>query len=170
MKHIVFDLETLSTRKNAVITSIGAVKVVDNKIVDEFKINIDPADAKSYGLHIDKKTVEWWAGQSKEARMSWMTDPVPLITALTALEEWYGTIKKKYHVWGYGANFDISILEANYHAIGKSEPWTYTNVMCLRTISTLVGVPIPRLEGTHHDALDDAKNQAKYLIDFYSKM
>lgn len=167
--HIVFDLETLSTHKNACIVSIGAVKISKLDITDYFKVNIDAASSKSFGLHINKQTVQWWSEQSKEARLAWQKDPKPLPEALDMLTDWYGTNKKKYYVWGYGANFDITLLESSYQATGKKEPWMYTNIMCLRTISNLIGEPIPRIEGTHHDALDDAINQAKYLIKFMSK-
>ena len=41
--HIVVDLETLSTRSNACIVSIGAVRIENLEIVDEFFVNVDPA-------------------------------------------------------------------------------------------------------------------------------
>ena len=65
--HIVVDLETLSTRSNACIISIGAVRIENLEIVDEFFVNVDPATCKDAGLHIDKLSVHLGTELSKEA-------------------------------------------------------------------------------------------------------
>ena len=62
-RHVVLDLETLSTRSNAAIVSIGAVAIENLEVVDEFYVNVDPSTCKEAGLHIDPLTVEWWAEQ-----------------------------------------------------------------------------------------------------------
>ena len=68
-RQVVVDLETLSTRPNSCIVSIGAVAFnLQEAILDEFFINVDASDCRSHGLHIDRNTIEWWKKQSKEAR------------------------------------------------------------------------------------------------------
>lgn len=163
-KMVMIDLETLSTKHNACIGSIGAVKFDDDKIISSFKVNIDAKSCKDVGLHISKDTVNWWGTQSKEARDAWMTDPRSIHDALALFEEWYGT--RSMWTWGYGANFDIVIMESAFEAIGGKEPWKYTDVCCLRTITNITGQRISRTEGTHHDALVDARNQAIFLQKF----
>ena len=75
----VVDLETLSTHANACIVSIGVVKfTLQDGILEEFFVNVDPASCKEYGLHFDKDTIAWWKTQSKEARESWQKDPISL--------------------------------------------------------------------------------------------
>lgn len=160
-KMVMIDLETLSTEHNACITSIGAVEFTNTKILSSFKVNVSPESCKEVGLHISKDTVEWWSKQSKEAIQAWRTDPRSIHEALSMFEEWYGN--KSMWTWGFGANFDIIIMESAFTAVGKKEPWKYTDVMCLRTLRNMTGQDIPRMEGVHHDALADATNQAKYL-------
>lgn len=160
------DLETFSTRSNACIISIGAVIHSSTEILKEFKVNISPKSCKDIGLHIDPETINWWQTQSKEARRGWMTDPVDIKSALSMFNDWYG--EKSLHTWGNGATFDISIMENAFIAAGIACPWKYYDSACIRTISTILNTKIPRLEGTCHDSLDDARNQAKYLMEFIS--
>ena len=162
MKQCMIDLETLSTNHNACIVSIGAVIFDETKILSSFKVNVDAASCKDVGLHISKDTVAWWQKQSKEAIQSWRTDPRSIHDALALFNEWYG--KKSMWTWGYGANFDIVIMESAFEAIGAVEPWKYTDICCLRTITNISGQKIPRTEGIHHDALVDATNQANWLM------
>ena len=78
-RQIVVDLETLSSRPNSCIISIGAVAfTLQDGITEEFLINVDPVTCKEVGLHISKETIQWWSTQSKEAIDSWKKDPVPL--------------------------------------------------------------------------------------------
>ena len=156
------DLETLSTHCNAAIVSIGAVKFDKNGISDRFKINVDAKSCKEHGLHIDKETIAWWSTQSPEARHLWMTDPVSLPEAIEAFDAWYGA--KSLWTFGYGANFDIVLMESAYAAVGKKEPWKYFDIMCMRTICNLLNSKPDRSQGVAHDALVDAENQAIHLI------
>jgi DNA polymerase III epsilon subunit-like protein len=166
MKQVMIDLETLSTEHNACIVSIGAVKFDGKDILSSFKVNVTAESCKAAGLHLSLDTIDWWATQSPEARHLWMDDAIALPNALDQFEDWYGT--RSLWTWGYGANFDIVIMENAFKAIGRKEPWKYVDVMCLRTVSNLRGLKVPRLEGVHHDALADARNQAKFLLSLMS--
>ena len=108
-KQIVVDLETLSIHPNACIVSIGAVLIEDMEITDTFYINVDGRTCKEAGLHIDPDTIKWWGEQSKEAQEAWQKNPVPLQEAIDKFTLWYG--KESIPIWGYGANFDVVILE-----------------------------------------------------------
>ena len=59
-KHVVVDLETLSTNSNACIVSIGACLVENLEITDTFYCNVDGRTCKEAGLHIDPDTIKWW--------------------------------------------------------------------------------------------------------------
>ena len=165
-RQVVVDLETLSTRPNSGITSIGAVAfTLQDGIVDEFMINVDPASCKSYGLHIDKSTVDWWATQPKEAIDSWRKDPVPLEDAMNKFVDFYGD--KSIPIWGNGSVFDITILESSMYALGYGTgelPWKFWDIYDMRTLTSILGRKLEKT-GINHNALHDAIAEAKLIID-----
>lgn len=166
-RQIVLDLETLSTRSNAAIVSIGAVAIENLEIVDEFYVNVDPKTCKEAGLHIDPLTIEWWAQQDLEARSALTVNPLPLDEALDKFATFFGTGK----IWGMGANFDVVIIEtamtqsgwnANRDARDKF-PWKFWDIFCLRTLMNVLDKRLPK--ANNHNALDDAKAEAEMLIE-----
>lgn len=165
--HVMIDLETLSTRPNASILSIGATKfTLDEGIIDKFYCNIDAKSCKSVGLHVSKDTVDWWMKQSAAARDALLVDQLPLKEALQTFTNWIG--KDNVMPWGNGASFDISIMESAYHAVGLTYPWKFYNIMCYRTVMNLMGLSNAKIRAsendTHHHALDDAISQTNTLI------
>lgn len=167
MKGVMVDLETMSTRANAAIASIGAVRFEDNKVVDEFYCTVDLLSCKQVGLHIDPSTVAWWKTQSKEAFRELRTNNVSIHQALHDFREWFGP--KSMAVWGNGAAFDNVILENAYLAIGEVRPWKYWDDRCYRTLASLFGFKkMPNdSEGVKHNALHDARWQTKQLLEFF---
>ena len=164
---VMLDIETLSTKSNAVIVSIGAVKFCLTKgIVSSFRVNIDPVDCKSYGCNIEKSTVEWWGKQSKEARQSWMKDPQPLKVGLDYFCNWYGP--KSLRTWAKGGQkFDYPILENAMSACNIQTPWKYWDAMDYRTIIAVLGINDVKLksaDSVYHDAVSDCEEQCKVLI------
>ena len=161
------DLETLSTRANATILSIGATKfTLGEGIIDKFYCNIDAKSCKAVGLHVDKSTIEWWMQQSKAARDALLDNQITITDALTNFTAWIG--KDKIMPWGNGASFDITIMESAYLAIGQQAPWRFSNIMCYRTVMNLMGLSNAKIRAaendTHHHALDDAISQTNTLI------
>ena len=78
----------------------------------------------------------------------------------------------KVFVWGNGSSFDIAILEYWYNKLGLCIPWNFWNVRDLRTIVEVAGIDkrsIP-FEGEQHNALDDAKHEAKILLACYEAL
>ena len=166
--HIMVDLETLSTRANSTIVSIGAVKfTLGSDEQQDFYINVDAKSCKDRGLHIDKKTVEWWQRQKPEALKALMVDPVDIEDALEAFTHFIGN--DEVMIWGNGASFDVTILEEAYEACGiPNYPWKHWNIMCFRTVMNLMGIRNSDIRTAdndlHHHALADAKSQANTLI------
>jgi len=159
-RKIVVDLETLSTHSNACIVSIGAVLIENLEIVDTFYTNVNGVDGKEAGLHVEKDTIDWWQEQPKEIREAWQRDPQPLDTALDSFSNFYGGSGS---IWGYGANFDVVILESAYRALGKDIPWKFWDIACLRTLMNVLDKRLPK--ANNHNALDDATAQANMLIE-----
>ena len=164
--HFSIDLETLGTRYNAAILSIGVHQfdIGTGKLGETFYREIDLDSAIKAGK-VTGSTLAWWAQQGDAAkRVFGDNGKTPLSVALDELRTWMLTKATKPKVWGNGSSFDISILEHAYDngAVGLKEPWFYTNIRDMRTIMDYCLVK-PKREGTHHNALDDAKYQAQCI-------
>lgn len=176
MSHIMVDLETLSTRTNARILSIGAVKFnTAQGVYAEFyrAVYAPPIEQlrlfnTAGGFDVSHSTLEWWGGQSEEARKVF-NDPDALFidSALMAFTSWalHHDDKKDVKLWGNGASFDNAILSTAYALCGLEQPWAFWNDRCYRTVKNL-HKDVPFLHtGTHHNALDDAISQACHLLE-----
>jgi DNA polymerase III epsilon subunit-like protein len=161
--NVMVDLETMSTRADAAICSIGAVKFEGKKILDTFYCTIDIKTCKEAGLRISKDTVEWWSKQNKEAFKELTKNNISLEEALDKFAQWIGP--KSLLVWGNGAVFDNTILANAYFAIDKKPPWSCWDDRCYRTVKNLFHwIPAGERKGTYHNALDDALYQTEHLI------
>ncbi|HDQ3736613.1 TPA: 3'-5' exoribonuclease [Escherichia coli] len=175
--HLMIDLETMGKNPDAPIISIGAI-FFDPQTGDmgpEFSKTIDLETA---GGVIDRDTIKWWLKQSREAQSAIMTDEIPLDDALLQLREFIDENSGELfvQVWGNGANFDNTILRRSYERQGIPCPWRYYNDRDVRTIVELgkaidfdARTAIP-FEGERHNALDDARYQAKYVSVIWQKL
>ncbi|ELO5105685.1 TPA: 3'-5' exoribonuclease domain-containing protein [Escherichia coli] len=175
--HLMIDLETMGKNPDAPIISIGAI-FFDPQTGDmgpEFSKTIDLETA---GGVIDRDTIKWWLKQSREAQSAIMTDEIPLDDALLQLREFIDENSGEFfvQVWGNGANFDNTILRRSYERHGIPCPWRYYNDRDVRTIVELgkaidfdARTAIP-FEGERHNALDDARYQAKYVSVIWQKL
>ncbi|EHH8334984.1 3'-5' exoribonuclease domain-containing protein, partial [Escherichia coli] len=175
--HLSVDLETMGTNPDAPINSIGG------KFFDPATGEMGPEFSKAIDLEtsggiIDRKTIKWWAKRSREAQSAIFTDEISLDVALRLFIEF---IEKNsggrfVQVWGNGANFDNVILRRSYERQGIPCPWLYYNDRDVRTIVELgnaigfdVRMAIP-FEGVPHNALDDARHQAKQVSAIWQKL
>ncbi|EFI5955666.1 exonuclease [Escherichia coli] len=175
--HLMIDLETMGKNPDAPIISIGAI-FFDPQTGDmgpEFSKTIDLETA---GGVIDRDTIKWWLKQSREAQSAIMTDEIPLDDALLQLREFIDENSGEFfvQVWGNGANLDNTILRRSYERQGIPCPWRYYNDRDVRTIVELgkaidfdARTAIP-FEGERHNALDDARYQAKYVSAIWQKL
>lgn len=164
--HIMIDLETMGTRPNAPVLSIGAVAFDGNRVHGEFYEVLDLSFSVRDGAVIDPETVIWWMTQSDEARLAVTRRGIEPRVALTRFTEWMDQ-KDFDGVWGNGASFDNVILSETYRRLGMTPPWKFWQDRCYRTVRTLhPSVPLER-SGTHHNALDDARSQAVHLIEMH---
>lgn len=171
--HIMLDIETLSTRMDAAVLSIGACRFTADGIEDYTFYRAVTLDS-NFGRHIAGGTLAWWVRQGDAARIAAFADPaaVHLSEALCDFVHWFrgaatsrtGDAEPVY-LWGNGTNFDVSILESAYATNLTPPPWDFRNVRCLRTIRGLEGADaIERpVNPCPHNALQDAIAQAKWL-------
>ncbi|EGK2795811.1 exonuclease [Escherichia coli] len=178
--HLMIDLETMGTNTNAPIVVIGAVffDPQTGEIGPVFYIVVSLTDAMNTGAVPDGGTIEWWLKQSSEARAAILTDQVKLRDALSRFREFINEYsdEKFVQVWGNGATFDNAILRTSYERLDIPCPWRYCNDRDVRTIVELgktidfdARTVIP-FEGVRHNALDDARHQAKYVTATIQKL
>ncbi|HIF0675957.1 TPA: 3'-5' exonuclease [Escherichia coli] len=176
------DLETMGKNKDAPIVSIGAVFFTPETgdIGQEFYTVVSLESAMGQGATPDGDTILWWLKQSPEARAAiCIDDTLSISDALSELNHFinrHAANTKYLKVWGNGANFDNTILRRSYERQGIPCPWRYYNDRDVRTIVELgkaidfdARTAIP-FEGERHNALDDARYQAKYVSVIWQKL
>lgn len=176
--HVAIDLETLSTSPAAVILAIGAVAMAEDgdTLADFYSVC---SIASQQDRQIDKSTLDWWERQAADARsvLDHANEPSsPSIDdALGELTRWLGDLGEHFNIFvhGNGAAFDIAILEHAYKQRSPFVPWNFRNVRDMRTLRDIclrlglepkIKEAAPRT-GTHHNALDDARFQARIVIE-----
>lgn len=170
MRDLMIDLETLATRPDAAIVTIGAClfDITTGEIGKTFYGKVDLADAMRHGK-VNGDTLKWWLNQGDEARKELLGG---VYTAKVIFNEFEDFITKnancnRLRAWGNGSVFDITMMEFNFPRItGMEAPWRFWNVRDCRTIKDVGETAGYRFteerSGTHHAALDDAIYQAKY--------
>ncbi|WP_096888571.1 exonuclease [Escherichia coli] len=175
--HLMIDLETMGKNPDAPINSLAG-KFFDpatGEMGPEFSKTIDLETA---GGVIDRDTIKWWLKQSREAQSAILTDEIPLDDALLQLREFINENSGEFfvQVWGNGANFDNVILRRSYERQEIPCPWRYTNDRDVRTMVALGLVMdfdarnVTTFEGERHNALHDARYQAKYVSAIWQKL
>lgn len=166
---VMVDLETLSTRSNAVILSIGAYEfdLKTGELGRKFYVLVDPQSCVDKGMVIDVSTIMWWMEQNDEARAEFKKQRYPIEDCLAAFSEWY---KKGAQLWGNGATFDNVILKNAYLACGMKEPWLYSADRCYRTLKAKYpNIEADAFVGARHNALADAKYQALHALKIHKE-
>lgn len=137
-----------------------------------------------YPLIREPETVQWWSEQSPEAQAAF-ENPVDLWKALYSFRYWLWSLSpvgrfetskpdETVRIWANDPQFDMSILEAAYRAVGLPHPWHYRAPRSFRTIVELSGMSRDDMQqfntGTTHNALDDAISQAKIVCEAYKRL
>ncbi|HHY2176951.1 TPA: 3'-5' exoribonuclease domain-containing protein [Escherichia coli] len=175
--HLMIDLETMGKNPDAPINALAGnfFDPATGEMGPEFSKTIDLETA---GGVIDRDTIKWWLKQSREAQSAILTDEIPLDDALLQLREFIDENSGEFfvQVWGNGANFDNVILRRSYERQGIPCPWRYTNDRDVRTMVALGLVmdfdarSVITFEGERHNALHDARYQAKYVSAIWQKL
>lgn len=172
LRHVMIDLETMGTLPSSAIVSIGAVKfdprICKVDLKDTFYYELD---WRSQNRLIDDNTVKWWDNQSELAREA-LDGIEDLDFALEDLSKW---LPKDCKVWGNGATFDISMLEDAYRQLKIRVPWNFWNIRDCRTVLDMYESSRGAFNKSvnrkgAHNALEDAKHQAKYISNMWTKL
>lgn len=165
MKDVMLDFETFGNGKNAAVCQVGAI-YFDRKTGElgkQFYCNIDVRTAVKSGAEIDADTVYWWLGQAREAQESVTSGQLfDINVVFKDLNEFLADANA---IWSH-ATFDFVILQETIKRLGIKPKYSFRAARDIRTLNDLA----PRVsdgaifEGTPHDALDDCKNQIKYVV------
>ncbi len=165
--HAMVDIETLGTKEDAVILTVGGVKFdpyTDKEPYDRFLMAIDIDEQTANGRVVDEGTLEWWGTQPAEIQEEAFCEEgrVSVEEFCTTFTKWLVGCDKK---WAQGPRFDYGILENFYAQFGYHKNWFYWQEQDARTLFGLVpGDPRKNLDGVqegHHSAVEDAVVQAK---------
>jgi hypothetical protein len=184
--HIMIDLETLGTDPDtAPIIQIGAVAFElaedgPKDTVPFFRCHVNAASNLVHPFHreINPDTVAWWAETDPALLVQIMRgNGVPLAMALGELTIWAlgldSAERNVEGVWGNGATFDISMLEAAYRQEGMRVPWSFRVIRDVRTMAMIAGdndrcwnggrVTETERDGKKHDAVVDCLRQLRMV-------
>ncbi len=170
MTNVMIDLETLSTRFDAAVVSIGVAIFNDEKILDSAGWALEP---NSVNGHIDPKTVMWWMQQDEAARAFSFTGKYLPSTVAFELK----TLLAKYdvkEVWSKDPHFDHVILTEWWARIDQHVgefPYHYRAPRSYRTLEAETIRAGFDAKNWHqwnyvaHNPVDDAVTQARAVIE-----
>lgn len=174
--NVMLDLETLGTRAGCSILSIGAAEFGRDGIKSTYYGVISRKTCREIGLIEEQDTLEWWVRQDLAARAV-LSDAAALNSPpigealyrfgsvwLSSLLPIQDIARKGLQIWGNGADFDLPILAHAYKVCGQAVPWAPYNGRCYRTLKNLMPGIVLNRTGTHHNALEDAKDQAEHAV------
>jgi len=166
------DLETLSTRPNAVILTLGAVKFNPLSLVDPgpgLYIRPDVDEQIAQGRDVQDETVNWWMSQAEDVREEALgTD------GRISVESMYRQLNRFLvgadSIWAQGPLFDFAILENLYRQYGWPTPWQYWQIRDSRTLFGVHGDPRVKGKVGLHNALEDCVSQATAVQQVYNRL
>lgn len=166
------DLETLGTRPDCVILTIGAV------LFDPFSLytpnsglylRLDVDGQIERGRTVDDATIEWWSNQADDVREEALSDGdrVSIETMIQTLNKFLVGVN---NIWTQGPVFDITILENIYRQYGWPIPWNFWQIRDCRTLFGVHGDPRVKNKTGLHNALEDCISQASAVQKVYSNL
>lgn len=168
---VMLDLETLSTRPESVILTIGAVKFdpfgkeVDTDSGLYYRVNVD--EQLAMDRHVLESTIEWWGKQPEDVRDEALGEH-----ERTSLEDMTVGLNRFLvgveNIWCQGPAFDIVILENLYRQLSKPTPWHFWQIRDSRTLFGVHGDPREKGRTGAHNALIDCYYQARAVQQIYN--
>ena len=170
--HVMIDIETLSTRMDAAVVSVGMC--IFEPTVQIICGATEWATLPEREAHTDFETVRWWTQQTDSARNAAFsiaesgryTLPEMFNNMDDIIGVNTGRASNECYFWGMPAQFDLGILEYWCKHYGIPTPWHYRKVMCARTLFNLAKIESKdRVQPLiAHRAADDARAQAETVM------
>ena len=163
MADIMLDLESLGTRPDCAILTLGAIKFnpyVLDSFGDSLYLRIDVDEQLALGREVQEDTLTWWSNQAEDVREEALGEGNRV-----SLTEMYRQLNKfcvgATNIWCQGPAFDIVILENIYRQMGWPTPWQFWQIRDSRTLFGVHGDPRDRNKAGLHNALEDCVSQAQ---------
>jgi hypothetical protein len=170
MMDVMLDIETLSTRPEAVVLTLGAVKF--DPWADEVNtetglyIRIDVDEQLTLNRHVQQDTVDWWGRQPEDVREEALGEQER--TSLDAsMDQLNKFLVGSNNIWCQGPAFDIVILENLYRQLNRPAPWQFWQIRDSRTLFGVHGDPRNKNAVGAHNALIDCYYQAMAVQQVY---
>lgn len=166
------DLETLGTRPQCVVLTLGAVKFnpysIDT-VGSGLYIRPDADEQIARGREVQEETVEWWMRQAPDVREEALGSEgrVPVEEMLRDLNKF---LVGADCIWAQGPVFDIAILENLYRQYDISFNWQFWQIRDSRTLFGVHGDPRIKGKVGLHNALEDCVSQAQAVQQIYRKL
>tara|TARA_B100001175_G_scaffold242123_1_gene208490 strand:- start:13 stop:555 length:543 start_codon:yes stop_codon:yes gene_type:complete len=172
MIHAMIDLETLSTRPNATILTIGGVKFDPYSYAEPtqgmyYRIDVD--SQTEMGRDVMEETVEWWGKQADDVREEALGDHdrIDLKYFIKQLNKWSVGVDV---FWCQGPLFDYAILQNFYAQMNVPVPWNYWQIRDSRTLGSLVPRDNSEKRTGLHNALEDCYFQARTVQKIFHQL
>ena len=164
------DIETLSTRPESVVLTLGAVKFdpwadeVDTESGLYLRIDVD--EQLALDRHVQQETVDWWGTQPEDVREEALGEQER--TSLNdSVDQLNRFLVGSNSIWCQGPAFDIVILENLYRQLGRPTPWQFWQIRDSRTLFGVHGDPREKGRTGAHNALIDCYYQARAVQHIY---
>jgi hypothetical protein len=170
---VMLDIETLSTRPESVILTLGAVKFSpwDEEVDTEtgLYLRIDVDEQLQLDRHVQQETVDWWGKQAEEVREEALGEHerTGLNDSVDQLNRFLVGVD---NIWCQGPAFDIVILENLYRQLGRPTPWQFWQIRDSRTLFGVHGDPRDKKATGAHNALIDCYYQAQAVQQIYKQV
>ena len=166
---IMLDLESLGTRPDCAILTLGAVKFdpfTPDAFGDSLYFRIDVDEQLALGREVQEDTLKWWAKQADDVREEALGEEgrVSLETMYRDLNRFCVGVE---NIWCQGPAFDIVILENIYRQQGWPTPWQFWQIRDSRTLFGVHGDPREKCKAGLHNALEDCISQAQGVQAIY---
>jgi hypothetical protein len=182
--NIMVDIETLGTNEDSVILQIGAVafdgysKNEADPLYHCFLTDLSVSDQiRTYKRTVDNETLIWWmdiVGPDARTSVLHRDSYTGLVcSAYNALEDFNTFVSMNKDetdnfIWSNSPSFDLAIIKHAMRQCDIKPVWNHWDERDVRTMHHLnktlkLGLN-KKIEGVAHNALDDAKGQAIYVM------
>ena len=171
--HATIDIETLGTKPDTTVLTIGAIKFnpfTYEEPHSDLYLKVDADEQLAAGRSVDEDTLTWWTKQPQEIQDEAFlsTDRISVEDTLTQLNKYLVGVDK---VWCQGPVFDICILENLYRQYDKHFNWVFWNIRDSRTLYGLMPEESrKKYKFAAHNALEDCRIQSKCIQEVYSEL
>lgn len=170
---IMLDIETLGTRPECVILTLGAVKF-NPFTLDEpgpgLYLRLDADEQIALGREVQEDTLQWWMTQAEDVREEALGEGSDRVK----LDDMYKQLNRflvgANNIWCQGPAFDMVILENLYRQMGWPTPWQFWQIRDSRTLFGVHGDPRVKGKAGLHNALEDCVSQATAVQQVYNKL